>query len=77
VAREAVFVHRVRAENRLAVMAAHHPHSPRGAKEGASDRVDARRADVKRPGRLRLSFLRTLTSGIMEVGQLNLRNEAS
>ena len=73
--RQAVIVHRMRAENGLAVLAPNHPHAPRCAVEGATDRADAGRTDVEPPVRLdwlHLTFLGLFTHAIIRVGQRDL-----
>lgn len=70
VPRQAVLVHGVKAENCVAVMAAHHPRASGRAKEGAPDRVYAWSADVKALLVLHFGFLRPFVSAMMSAGNV-------
>jgi hypothetical protein len=64
---QAVAVHRMIADNRIAVMAAHDPRTSWSAVQGPPDRVYAWCADIERAVRLRLSFLDRLNSVMIHV----------
>jgi hypothetical protein len=65
VPRQAVIVHRMRAENGRAVMPAHHPSASGCAKKGTPDRVDAGGANVEALVVLHFGFPGLLSSGII------------
>jgi hypothetical protein len=65
VAGEAMSVHGMSAEDRLAVMAAHDFRSAWSPVEGPPDRADARGPNKERPVRLHLAFLRVFGSGMI------------
>jgi hypothetical protein len=62
---KAMPVHRVSAENRFAVMAAHDPCSPGSTVEGPPDRAHALGADVESAVGFHLAFLEVFASVII------------